>query len=73
MHYLKKIFSKIWGWFLIAGAVYLLNIALDEYIKKLILENPSSEFYLRLVKTIVFAVPIVAIIYLAIKKYEENQ
>jgi hypothetical protein len=68
--WVKEVFSKAWAWFIIAGAVLLTDIILNEHINNLIKDNPSAEFYLRFIQISIFAIPTVVAIYLAIKEHE---
>lgn len=70
--WLKKIVTKVWAWFILAGAIFLMEIIFRENIQEVIKNNPSSEFYIRLIQIGIFSVPTVIGVYLAIKSYEEK-
>jgi len=74
MDWLKEIGTKAWTWFIIAGAVILMEMILREHIQNVI-ENSSQVAipYIRLIQIGVFAIPTVIGIYLAIKNYEESK
>ncbi len=74
MDWLKKIATKAWAWFIIAGAVILMEIILKEHIQNVI--DNSSEVaipYIRLIQIGIFAIPTIVGIYFAIKNYEESK
>ena len=74
MDWLKEFITKAWTWFIIAGAVVLIEIILKEHIQNVI-DNSSSVaiLYIRLIQIGVFAIPTIIGIYLAIKSYEESK
>ncbi len=74
MDWLKEAVTKAWTWFIIAGAVILMEIILKEHNQNVI--DNSSEVaipYLKLIQVGVFAIPTLVGIYLAIKNYEESK
>jgi hypothetical protein len=74
MDWLKEAVTKAWTWFIIAGAVILMEIILKEHIQNVInSSSPEAIPYLRLIQIGVFAVPAIAGIYLAIKNHEESK
>jgi hypothetical protein len=72
LDWLKEVGTKTWTWFIIAGAVILIEIILKEHIQNVI-DNSSKVaiLYIRLIQIGVFVIPTIAGIYFAIKNYGE--
>lgn len=74
MDLLQRVVTKAWTYFIIAGAVILIQLILKEEINDLINSSSSVAIpYLRLVQIGIIVIPLIPGIYLAIKNYEESR